>query len=63
MLESTRMTLVEISNIGFNMGQSIECRDPQEQFKRVQRMAESALAEERQHEKELLASLNNPEDA
>lgn len=62
MLESTRLILVGISNIGFNMAQSMRDVDPQEQFKRIQRMAEQALAEERRHEKELLARLNNGEE-
>ena len=63
MLENTRSVLAQISNIGFNMAQSMVGFDPQEQFKRIQRMAEGALEEERRHEKEILARLNSGEDA
>jgi len=63
MLESTRSILVQISNIGFNMASSMDGYDPQSQFKRIQRMAEQALEEERRHEKELLARVNSGKDA
>lgn len=63
MLAGTKLALVEISNIGYNMAQSMNGYDPQQQFKRIQRIAEQALAEERQHEKALLARLNSGEDA
>ena len=61
MLKNTELTLIEISNIGFNMAQSMSGHDPQEQFKRIQRMAEAALSEERAREKGLLAQINNAE--
>jgi hypothetical protein len=63
MLESTRRKLVEICDIAVSTADklhpdSIDCR---QKLMHISRIAETALAEERAHEKAQLLAVNNPE--
>jgi hypothetical protein len=64
MLESTRRDLAEINEITFKAALPLKSDEPLRQtLLRISHIAETALAEERAHEKAQLLAINNPENA